>query len=146
MTSKLTIAHRICHTAGETFAFGTELATLLRPNSSLALLGDIGSGKTTFVKGLARGFGVTECVSSPSFNILHLHRGTVTLLHVDAYRLDGSRMSAMGLMLDDFLEPPYCLAVEWPELLHGFLETCDYKISFHQRPDFAREISLEIRE
>ncbi|MDR3144399.1 MAG: tRNA (adenosine(37)-N6)-threonylcarbamoyltransferase complex ATPase subunit type 1 TsaE [Puniceicoccales bacterium] len=143
MTLEYTVAREVCGTVEETISCGEKFSRIVQTNSSVALIGDIGSGKTTFVKGLARGFATAECASSPSFNILNLYRGNVTLLHVDAYRLDGSRKSALDLMLDDFLEPPYCLVVEWPELLHGFLEACDYKISFASPSHSIREITIK---
>jgi tRNA threonylcarbamoyladenosine biosynthesis protein TsaE len=135
----------ICKTAEETMAFAENVARSLPPNSSLALVGDLGSGKTTFIRGLARGFGIGGNVASPSFNVLHVHRGKVLLLHVDAYRLDGSQRARDGLLLDDFLVPPYCLAVEWPELLHGFMDACHYKISIAIGADFSRKITIEKR-
>lgn len=107
--------------AGETQALARELADVLPPDTVLALHGTLGVGKTTFVQGLAQGFGVTEPVTSPTFNLLSLHRGGRRLLaHLDAYRLDdGAQMES--LMLDDFLVSPWCLAVEWPEKIAAWL-------------------------
>ncbi|MDR2737605.1 MAG: tRNA (adenosine(37)-N6)-threonylcarbamoyltransferase complex ATPase subunit type 1 TsaE [Puniceicoccales bacterium] len=133
----------VCKTADETKVLAAKIAKILPVNSSLALVGDLGSGKTTFVQGLATGFGIGESVTSPSFGIFSVYGGDVTLLHVDAYRLDGTRRAAEGLMLDDFLVPPFCLAVEWPELLHGFVDSCDFKIFFSILDDFSRKISIE---
>lgn len=79
----------------------------------LALHGDLGSGKTTFVKGLGMAWRI-PFIKSPSFNLVDLHVGTRRLAHVDAYRLD--RSSLAYLELEDFLKPPFCLVVEWPEL------------------------------
>ena len=109
------------HTASETQALATQLAKALSPDATLALHGDLGVGKTTFVQGLAKGFGVTDGVTSPTFNIFTLHRGTNrTLVHLDAYRLENDRQID-SLMLEDFLISPYCLAVEWPERIAGWL-------------------------
>ncbi|MDR1595593.1 MAG: tRNA (adenosine(37)-N6)-threonylcarbamoyltransferase complex ATPase subunit type 1 TsaE [Puniceicoccales bacterium] len=120
----------ICKTAEETRAFGMRFAKFLPPNQFVALVGDLGSGKTTFVRGMAAGFGIHAAVTSPSFNILNTYSGNATLLHADAYRLDGTEYASSSLMLEDFLTEPYCLVVEWPERLHGFLETCDFIITF----------------
>jgi tRNA threonylcarbamoyladenosine biosynthesis protein TsaE len=100
--------------AEETRALAARLGVALEPSSVLALHGDLGAGKTTFVQGLAAGLGITESVTSPTFNIFTLHRGNGnTLVHVDAYRLDaGAQLE--DLMIDDFLTPPWWLAVEWP--------------------------------
>lgn len=110
-------------TADETRALARALAAALPPDTVLALHGTLGVGKTTFVQGLAEGLGVTEPVSSPTFNLLTLHRGGARLLaHLDAYRLDGDGAAAVeSLMLEDFLASPWCLAVEWPEKIATWL-------------------------
>jgi tRNA threonylcarbamoyladenosine biosynthesis protein TsaE len=107
--------------AEESHALARELAAALPPDSTLALHGDLGVGKTTFVQGLARGLGVTAPVTSPTFNIFTLYRGeSRTLVHMDAYRLDNDRQID-ALMLEDFLVSPWCLAVEWPEKIAGWI-------------------------
>lgn len=107
--------------AAETQALAATLAGALPPDATLALHGDLGAGKTTFVQGLARGFGVREAVTSPTFNIYAVHRGPQRLLvHLDAYRLEDAQ-EAEALLLEDFLTSPWCLAVEWPEKIAGFL-------------------------
>jgi len=107
--------------AGETQAIAAELALALPADTTLALHGDLGVGKTTFVQGLARGLGITEPVTSPTFTLYTLHRGPRCLLaHLDAYRLEnGAQLDS--LMLDDFLVSPYCLAIEWPEHVANWL-------------------------
>ena len=112
--------------AEETRQIAAELAAALPPDVTLALHGDLGVGKTTFVQGLARGLGVTEPVTSPTFNLCRFYRGAGpgarNLGHLDAYRLD-SPAQVDALLLEDFLQPPYCLAVEWPEKIAGWLPT-----------------------
>ena len=61
------------------------------------IAGPLGAGKTTFIQGLARGFGIIGQVTSPTFTIFTLHRGTRTLVHLDAYRLDGTRLWRINL-------------------------------------------------
>ena len=101
--------------AEEMQALAAELAGALSDDVTLALHGDLGVGKTTFVQGLARGLGITEPVTSPTFTLYTLHRGPRRLLvHLDAYRLTNAR-DLDALMLDDFQVSPYCLAIEWPE-------------------------------
>ena len=107
--------------AEETHAWAGKLAAALPPDSTLALHGDLGVGKTTFVQGLARGMGVTAPVTSPTFNIFTLYRGEArTLVHMDAYRLEDDRQID-ALMLEDFLVSPWCLAVEWPEKIAAWI-------------------------
>lgn len=100
--------------AEATQALAAELAAVLPPDRTLALHGDLGVGKTTFVQGLARGFGVTHTVTSPTFAIYSIYHGRFTLVHLDAYRLETAQ-EIEDLLLEDFLTPPWCLAVEWPE-------------------------------
>lgn len=102
--------------AEETHAFAAALAGQLPANTTLALSGDLGSGKTTFVQGLGRAWGITQPISSPTFNLYHIYRGQRQLVHLDAYRLN-SAAEADDLLIEDFLEEPWCLAIEWPERL-----------------------------
>ncbi|HYC70584.1 MAG TPA: tRNA (adenosine(37)-N6)-threonylcarbamoyltransferase complex ATPase subunit type 1 TsaE [Opitutaceae bacterium] len=107
--------------AEETREWGRRLAEVLPPDCVLALHGDLGVGKTTFVQGLARGFHVTDQVTSPTFAIYSVHRGARrSLVHLDAYRLERPDQLE-ALLLDEFLTSPYCLAVEWPEKVGAWL-------------------------
>ena len=130
--------------AAESQAVAAAFAATLPATCTLALHGDLGVGKTTFVQGLARGFGITENVTSPTFNIYTVHRaplarsgaqlsalssqlsplssplGPRTLVHLDAYRLD-TAAQIESLLLEDFLNPPWCLAVEWPEKISTWI-------------------------
>ncbi|MDR2779102.1 MAG: tRNA (adenosine(37)-N6)-threonylcarbamoyltransferase complex ATPase subunit type 1 TsaE [Puniceicoccales bacterium] len=136
-------AEMVCKTAKDTQNLATNFAKLLPPNSSIALIGDLGTGKTTFVCGLAYGLGISDMVRSPSFNILNIYSSHVSLLHIDAYRLDGSKQATKALMLDDFLVPPYHVVVEWPERLHNFLETCHFRVTFSMENNFSRTIYIQ---
>lgn len=107
--------------AAETRALARELAAALPSDIVLALHGNLGVGKTTFVQGLASGFGCPDPVTSPTFTIYTLHQGgRRTLVHLDAYRLE-SGAQIDSLMLEDFLISPYCLAVEWPEKIADWI-------------------------
>jgi tRNA threonylcarbamoyladenosine biosynthesis protein TsaE len=107
--------------AEESHALAEEFARALSPDTTLALHGDLGVGKTTFVQGLARGLGVTDPVTSPTFNIFTLYQGTAhKLVHMDAYRLESDRQID-ALMLEDFLVSPWILAVEWPEKIAAWI-------------------------
>ena len=109
------------NSAEDTQTLAEELALALPADTTLALHGDLGVGKTTFVQGLARGFGVHEQVTSPTFNIYTIHRSAQrTLIHLDAYRLESGR-EVEDLLLEDFLVSPWCLAVEWPEKIADWM-------------------------
>jgi len=105
----------ITESADQTRALAAELAAALPPDTVLALHGDMGVGKTTFVQGLAHGLGVREHVTSPTFAIYTVYQGTARrLVHLDAYRLE-REAQIDALLLEEFLVSPWCLAVEWPE-------------------------------
>jgi tRNA threonylcarbamoyladenosine biosynthesis protein TsaE len=106
----------ISSSAEETREVAAALARALPPDSTLALSGDLGAGKTTFVQGLAAAWGIRQPVTSPTFALLQLYRGERLLAHLDAYRLN-QPSDYDGLMLEEFLVSPWCLAVEWPEKL-----------------------------
>ena len=107
--------------AGQTRALAAELAAALPPDTVLALHGDMGVGKTTFVQGLAQGLGVREHVTSPTFAIYSVYQGTARkLVHLDAYRLE-KETQIDALLLEEYLVSPWCLAVEWPEKTGAWL-------------------------
>lgn len=129
-------------TAGETRELAARLAGALPPDTVLALHGDLGVGKTTFVQGLARGFAVTAHVTSPTFNIFTLHRGARrTLVHLDAYRLEHPRQIE-ELMLEDFLTPPWCLAVEWPSKIDAWIPADAWHVELGILPDQRHTVRL----
>ena len=104
----------ITRSASETEQIAHDFATFFPKNKVLALHGSLGTGKTTFVRGLARAWDIEEPITSPTFNLFALYQGSRQLVHLDAYRLTSST-DFDALMIDDFLSPPWCLAIEWPE-------------------------------
>jgi tRNA threonylcarbamoyladenosine biosynthesis protein TsaE len=99
----------------ETEALGAELAASLDPGDLVLVRGELGSGKTTFVRGAARALGVSDPVTSPTFSIGHRYRGAhVTVSHLDLYRLAQLDAEQPGF-LDDYLGPGRIAFVEWPE-------------------------------
>jgi tRNA threonylcarbamoyladenosine biosynthesis protein TsaE len=98
----------------ETEALGADLALRLRDGDIVLVRGDLGSGKTTLVRGAARALGVTDPVTSPTFSIGHRYRGaTLTVSHLDLYRLAGLKQEDPGL-LADYLGVGRIAFVEWP--------------------------------
>jgi tRNA threonylcarbamoyladenosine biosynthesis protein TsaE len=112
---------QIVKSAEETRAVAAEFAAGLAPGSLVALTGDLGSGKTEFVKGLAAGLGSPAQVTSPTFTLIHEYRGgRLPLFHMDFYRLTkGQELELIGF--DDYLAEPGVCAIEWanrfPELI-----------------------------
>ncbi len=97
----------------ETAAAGAELAGRLQPGDVVLVSGDLGSGKTTFVRGACRALGVDGPVTSPTFTIGTLLAGRVEVAHLDLYRL-GSLAGEDAALLEDYLTPERIGFVEWP--------------------------------
>ena len=127
--------------ADETRALAAELAAALPPDTTIALHGNLGVGKTTFVQGLARGLGILDAVTSPTFNIFTLHRGPTNLLHLDAYRLESAR-EVEDLLLSDFMISPWCLAVEWPDKISDWLPANAQHLELGIAPDERHTLRL----
>lgn len=104
----------VTQSAEETEALARAFAETVPEGAVLAFHGDLGAGKTTFIRGLARAWAINEPVTSPTFNLYTLYQGTRQLIHLDAYRLE-SGADLDTLMIEDFMNPPWCLAIEWPE-------------------------------
>ena len=111
--------HSLTHSEEETAAVGRALAATLSAGGVVLLYGDLGAGKTAFVRGLAEGLGVPpEDVSSPTFTLVQEYRGgRLTLFHVDLYRINDPR-EIEDLGLDEIAEDGV-LAIEWAEKLDG---------------------------
>jgi tRNA threonylcarbamoyladenosine biosynthesis protein TsaE len=125
----------VSDSASRTREIGAALAGLIPPDSVLALHGDLGAGKTTFVQGLASGLGIAGPVTSPTFTLYRLYTPDPTsgarrmLAHLDAYRLV-SPAQAEALLLHEFLVSPWCLAVEWPENLGAWIPPGAWHLEF----------------
>lgn len=109
--------------AAATRQLAVRFAEAVPIDTTVALHGDLGVGKTTFVQGLAEGLGVREHVTSPTFAIYSVYRGSGrTLVHLDAYRIERAEQ-VEDLLLEEFLQSPWILAVEWPEKVGTWLPT-----------------------
>jgi tRNA threonylcarbamoyladenosine biosynthesis protein TsaE len=99
--------------AAETERVGEELAAGLAPGDVVLVSGEVGTGKTTLVRGACRALGVQDPVTSPSFTIGQLYRGRVPVSHIDLFRLDSLAGEDPGL-LADYFQPGVIAFVEWP--------------------------------
>jgi tRNA threonylcarbamoyladenosine biosynthesis protein TsaE len=104
------------HSEEETRALGRQLAETLRPGATVLLYGDLGAGKTSFVRGLAEGLAIDpDEVSSPTFTIVQPYHGRLTLEHVDLYRLERAEVDDLGL--EELADGNSVVAIEWAEKL-----------------------------
>ena len=107
----------------ETEALGEALVARLSPGAVVAFTGDLGAGKTAFVRGMARGLGITQRVTSPTFTIVNEYEGgRLPLFHFDLYRL-GSSDELFDIGWEDFLRRGGICAVEWSENVADALES-----------------------
>lgn len=125
----------------ETRKVAGELAAVLPDETILALRGDLGAGKTTFVRGLAAAWKIPGPITSPTFTLVNFYRGTRTLVHVDAYRLE-TPGAMEALMIEDFLRKPWCLAIEWPENTGDWLPASALTLTFDLLPNGNHALGL----
>jgi tRNA threonylcarbamoyladenosine biosynthesis protein TsaE len=125
-------------TAGpdETEALAARLAGALRPGDVVLLSGDLGAGKTTFVRGAARALGVEGPVTSPTFTIGQRYDGRVPVSHLDLYRL-GDVADEDPALLSDYLTPERVAFVEWPEAAEPALAEAGVAVAARVRLEHA---------
>jgi tRNA threonylcarbamoyladenosine biosynthesis protein TsaE len=109
------------HSAAATERAAGAVGRALEPGDVVLIAGDVGTGKTTFVRGACRALGVTGPVTSPSFTIGHVYGGRIPVAHVDLFRLEGLGGEDPAL-LDDYLTPERVAFVEWPGVARGLAE------------------------
>lgn len=129
----------------ETQEAGEKLVQTLAPGSVVAMYGDLGAGKTAFVRGMTRGLGINFPVSSPTFNVVNEYPGKVPLFHFDMYRL-GSADELFDIGWDDYLERGGICAVEWSENVEEAFEPGTVKVIITKLGDSEREITVEVME
>jgi tRNA threonylcarbamoyladenosine biosynthesis protein TsaE len=113
----------------ETMALGTWLIKKLRPGNAVALIGQLGAGKTTFVRGLVRNLGFEGRVRSPSFTLMNSYPTSPPIFHADLYRLgDSSELLALGI--NEELDNGGILFVEWADKFESEWGDADWKIEF----------------
>lgn len=133
----------ITHSPEETARQGETLAAALRPGDVVALVGELGAGKTHFVTGLCAGLGVDGHVASPTFTLIHeYHARACTVIHADMYRI-GSVREAFDLGLAEYFQEPYITLIEWADRILDLLPPEHYLVELRHRGDPAeREITI----
>jgi tRNA threonylcarbamoyladenosine biosynthesis protein TsaE len=140
------------HSGADTIEVGRKLARILKPPQLLLLRGDLGTGKTTLVKGIAQALDAAEPdeVTSPTFTLLHEYEGTlhgkpVKLYHIDVYRLEGERqLETLGL--DELLTPDALVLVEWGEKFKSIRKKATGEIAIASAGGDARKITVTLKE
>ena len=132
----------ITNSPSETEAVGAALAQVLQPGTVIAYRGDLGAGKTAFTRGLAKGLGSKELVTSPTYTIVNEYLdGRLPLFHFDMYRL-GSEDELFDIGWDDYLERGGVCAVEWSENVWGAMEDA-IVITITRLSEETRKIEIE---
>lgn len=134
----------VCRSAEDTMQLGSALVPELPENRVLALEGNLGAGKTTFVKGVGNALGLDpNAITSPTFNIYTIHQGNRQLIHMDGYRLDAGN-TADDLLIEEFLRDPWLIAVEWPDRgLADWMEPYTWRLLFKRnREDNSLVVQL----
>ena len=137
----MTERHRT-ESAEGTEAIAADLAAGLRPGDVVLVSGDLGAGKTTFVRGAARSLGVEAPITSPTFTIGHRYAGRVPVSHLDLYRLGGLGGEDPGL-LDDYLTTDAISFVEWPEVGAGEIGPVALRVRLEHAGEDRRELEVE---
>ena len=132
----------ITNSPAQTEAVGAALAAVLQPGAVIAYRGDLGAGKTAFTRGLARGLGVKESVTSPTYTIVNEYlSGRMPLFHFDMYRL-GSEDELFDIGWEDYLERGGVCAVEWSENVWGAMEDAVI-VTISRLSEDTRRIEIE---
>ncbi len=132
----------ITHSVEETELVGQALAKALKPFSVVALFGDLGAGKTAFVRGLAKGLNSPDRVTSPTFTIVNEYSGSLPLFHFDMYRL-GSSDELFDIGWEDYLARGGVCVVEWSENVLDAFDGTEIKVTIEKLSDTDRKISVE---
>ena len=135
-----------CTSITETQSFAADLANSLPTGIVIALIGDLGSGKTTFAQGFAEGLGINEHVGSPTFKLVSEYDGQKgKLFHVDAYRLEGID-DFLNIGGEDILATPRAITlIEWGDKLESILPPDAIRISFERVLDLENERLISVK-
>lgn len=130
----------------ETQKIATDFAKTLKEGDVLCMYGDLGVGKTAFVQGLAKGLGIDEPITSPTFTIVNEYSGTLPLYHFDVYRIaDSDEMYEIGY--EEYVYGDGVSVIEWPQLIDDILPEKRYDIEIAKDYDKGENYrTIEIKE
>ncbi len=126
----------------ETENFAKEFAQTLRGGEIILLSGDLGAGKTVFTRGIAKGLGITEAITSPTFTIMNFYEGDIDLYHVDAYRLKNGE-EAYEAGITEFIGEKECVfCIEWWQNVEEAICGKKIKVEISYLEDEKRKITI----
>lgn len=126
----------------ETSEIGEILAQRIKPGDIVAFYGDLGAGKTAFVKGLAKGLGCADAVSSPTFSLVNHYKGDIDIYHFDMYRIETEdELYSIGFY--DYLGYENAVyAIEWIENVESYIPEAQYSVCIEKIGENSRRITL----
>lgn len=129
----------------DTQTIAAEFSKTLKPGDAVCMYGDLGAGKTAFVQGLAKGLGINEPITSPTFTIVNEYTGRLMLYHFDVYRIsDSDEMFEIGY--DEYIDGDGVCVIEWPQLISDILPDSRYEVTIsknYDKGDNYRLIKIE---
>lgn len=128
-----------------TMELGEKIAQILPDGTTICFAGDLGAGKTTFVRGLAKGLGITDVVQSPTFNIMKVYfKGVRPLIHIDAYRLADINPD---IGLDEYIGYESGITViEWPQFIADLIPSNAISVTIHNIGDDKRKLIIDSKD
>jgi tRNA threonylcarbamoyladenosine biosynthesis protein TsaE len=132
----------ITHSMDETLALAEELGKDARPGTIFALTGELGAGKTVIAKGLARGMGITDEVTSPTFTLMEIYEAAVPFYHFDLYRIEREE-ELDQLFFEEYWEGDGVSVIEWADRAPGRLPAECVTITIGYIDDTSRSITIE---
>lgn len=121
-------------------ALGKTIGEYLFPGAVITLKGDLGAGKTTFTKGIGQALNIKSVINSPTFTIMKIHQGDLTLYHIDAYRLDGV---GSDFDLEEYFYQEGVCVIEWADIIKDILPKERLDITISITGEMSRTVTLE---
>jgi len=132
----------VTNTVDETIDIGIKIGRALKPGDIVCLDGDLGSGKTHLTKGIALGLGISEHITSPTFNIVNEYEGRLKFYHFDVYRVnDPDEIAAIGF--DEYIFSDAASVIEWSDYIRELIPEEHIQINIAKESETRRNISIE---
>jgi tRNA threonylcarbamoyladenosine biosynthesis protein TsaE len=130
------------HSRKQTILLGERIGRSLKPNDIVALSGELGAGKTTLVQGIAKGLGIKDWVTSPTFTIINEFKGSINLYHVDLYRIEKME-EALEVEIEEYFTKGGVTVIEWSEKIRPLLPAGMIDIRIKMLSENDREFEIK---